>query len=55
VVLEKDGEDQLRRVIEGKIEGRTEVTERPGPGLKKKSDSLARANQLKIFALNWKD
>jgi hypothetical protein len=35
VVLEKDGEDGLRHIIEGKVEGRTEVTERPGPGLKK--------------------
>jgi hypothetical protein len=36
MVLEKCGEDQLRRVIEVKIKGRTEVTESPGPGLKKK-------------------
>jgi len=44
-VLEIDG-DQLRYVIEGKGEGRTEVTR---PRLKKKSGSPARANQLKAL------
>jgi len=34
-MLEKDGEDQLRHGIEGRREGRAELTERPGPGLRK--------------------
>ena len=43
-MLEKAGEDRLRHATEGKVEGRTEVTERPDPALKK-----IRALQLKIF------
>ena len=39
VVLEKHG-DQLRHVIEGKREGRTEVTERPGRGWNTRSHSV---------------
>ena len=41
-VLEKAGEDRLRHATEGKVEGRTEVTERPDPALKKNSGSPAK-------------